>query len=313
MGRRADAGGAVHGHADVVAVDHLGLARVQPHADADVAVVGPVVAGQRQLGVDGAGHGRRRLFEGDEEGVATGAHFPPALATEGGAHELAAGGFLGVDVFFVLSGFLLTTLLLGEHEQTGTIDRVAYAVRRVRRIAPALLVLLAVLVVIVPIAAQADAHRLPGDVVSSLLGLTNWHLIGDGSSYFALAGRPSFVRHLWSIAVEVQFYVLCPFLVAWLARRKPKVAALSLVAGIAASATLMGVLYRWPDPSRAYYGTDTRLHALLIGCLVPVLLPQRPFSEWIAPAFGPSEPKNAVELPALPTRVLLVLRGVQPA
>jgi len=222
---------------------------------------------------------------------------------------LAPGGFLGVDVFFVLSGFLLTTLLLGEHEQTGAIDRVAYAVRRVRRIAPALLVLLAVLVVIVPIAAQADAHRLPGDVVSSLLGLTNWHLIGDGSSYFALAGRPSFVRHLWSIAVEVQFYVLCPFLVAWLARRKPKVAALSLVAGIAASAVLMGILYRWPDPSRAYYGTDTRLHALLIGCLVAVLLPQRPFSGWISPASGQSQRKNAVGLAALLTCVVLFLIG----
>jgi len=107
---------------------------------------------------------------------------------------LAPGGFLGVDIFFVLSGFLLTTLLLGENEVFGTIDRVAYAVRRVRRIAPALLVLLASLVVIVPIAAPADVHRLPGDIVSSLLGLTNWHLIRDGSSYFAQAGRPSFVR-----------------------------------------------------------------------------------------------------------------------
>ena len=193
---------------------------------------------------------------------------------------LAPGGFLGVDVFFVLSGFLLTTLLLGEHELTGTIDRAAYAVRRVRRIAPALLVLLTALVVIVPIAAPADAHRLPGDIVSSLLGLTNWHLIRDGSSYFAIAGRPSFVRHLWSIAVEIQFYVLCPFLVAWLARRRPKVAALSLVAGIVTSAVLMGVLYSWPDPSRAYYGTDTRLHALLMGCLVAVVAPHLPFWRW---------------------------------
>jgi len=186
------------------------------------------------------------------------------------------GGYLGVDIFFVLSGFLLTTLLLGEHELAGAINTGAYAVRRLRRIAPALLVLLAALVVIVPIAAPADAHRLPGDIVSTLLGLTNWHLIRDGSSYFSTFGRPSFVRHLWSIAVEIQFYVVCPFLVAWLARRRLKVAAWSLVAGIAASSVLMGILYNPVDPSRAYYGTDTRIHALLIGCLVALLLPHVP-------------------------------------
>jgi len=224
------------------------------------------------------------------------------------APGLAPGGFLGVDVFFVLSGFLLTTLLLGEHEQTGTIDRLAYAVRRVRRIAPALLVLLATLVVIVPIAAPADAHRLAGDVVSSLLGLTNWHLIRDGSSYFAIAGRPSFVRHLWSIAIEVQFYVLCPFLVAWLARRKPKVAVLSLVAGIAASAALMGVLYSWPDPSRAYYGTDTRIHALLMGCLVAVVLPRLP-ALWTSTDTRRKRMSTNLGLLALGVAVVLFLVG----
>src|SRR5438105_7281401 len=198
------------------------------------------------------------------------------------APGLFPGGFLGVDVFFVLSGFLLTTLLLGEAQRTGTIDRLDYAVRRIRRIAPALLVLLAALVVIVPLAVPDDAHRLPGDIVSSVLGFTNWHLIRDGSSYFAQAGRPSFVRHLWSIAVEVQFYVLCPFLVGWLARRRPKVAVGALLAAIAASATLMGVLYASPDPSRAYFGTDTRIHALLMGCLVAVLLHRFSLSRWKA-------------------------------
>ena len=192
------------------------------------------------------------------------------------AYHVAPGvfpaGFLGVDIFFVLSGFLLTTLLLGEQELTGSIDRAAYALRRVRRIAPALLALRAALVVVVPIAAPADAHRLPGDIASSLLGVTNWHLIRDGSSYFSAFGRPSFVRHLWSIAIEIQFYVLCPFLVGWLARRRPKVAAWSLVAGIAGSSILMGLLYNASDPSRTYYGTDTRIHALLIGCLIAVLL-----------------------------------------
>ena len=225
------------------------------------------------------------------------------------APGVAPGGFLGVDIFFVLSGFLLTTLLLGEHERAGTIDRVAYALRRLRRIYPALLVLLAALVVIVPIAAKADAHRLAGDIVSSLLGVTNWHRIRDGSSYFSIAGRPSFVRHLWSIAVELQFYVLCPFLVAWLARRKPKVAAAALIAGIAASAVLMGGLYNAGDPSRAYYGTDARLHALLMGCLVAVLLPLKPFSGWITGSQPAIQRKNGIGVAALLLCVALFLVG----
>ncbi len=182
------------------------------------------------------------------------------------------GGFLGVDMFFVLSGFLLTSLLLEEHATTGAVDHRGYAVRRARRIAPALLVLLAAMVVVVPLAAASNAYRLRGDVVSSLVGGTNWHLIGDGSSYFVRVGGPSVVRHLWSIAVEIQFYVLCPFLVAWLARRRPWVAATALAAGILTSATLMGLLYRSPDPSRAYFGTDSRVHALLAGCLLAVVL-----------------------------------------
>ena len=185
------------------------------------------------------------------------------------------GGFLGVESFFVLSGYLLTALLLDEHRRNGRIDRAGYATRRVRRIYPAMIALLGALVVFVPILDYADSHRLPLDVVSSLLGLTNWRLIAEGSSYFAHLGNPSYVRHLWSIAVELQFYVLCPFLVGWLARVRPKVAIRVLVGGIAASATLMALLYRFPDPSRAYYGTDTRMSALLAGCLVAVLLSRR--------------------------------------
>jgi peptidoglycan/LPS O-acetylase OafA/YrhL len=182
------------------------------------------------------------------------------------------GGFLGVEAFFVLSGYLLTALLLDEHRRTGTIDRWAYGERRVRRIYPAMIVLLSVLIVFVPLLDYANSHRLPLDVLSSLVGMTNWRLIADGTSYFAHLGNPSYVRHLWSIAIELQFYVLCPFLIGWLARRRVKVAAGALVAGIAASATLMGLLYRSPDPSRAYFGTDTRIGALLAGCLVAVIL-----------------------------------------
>ena len=188
------------------------------------------------------------------------------------APDTVRGGFLGVEAFFVLSGYLLTGLLLDEHRRTGRIARLSYGGRRVRRIYPALVALLAALVVFVPVLDAANAHRLPLDVLSSLGGLTNWRLIADGTSYFAHIGNPSYVRHLWSIAIELQFYVLCPFLVGWLARRRIKVAVGALVAGIAGSATLMALLYQSPDPSRAYFGTDTRVGALLAGCLVAVLL-----------------------------------------
>jgi peptidoglycan/LPS O-acetylase OafA/YrhL len=188
------------------------------------------------------------------------------------APRTVRGGFLGVESFFVLSGYLLTALLLDEHRRTGTIARRAYAGRRVRRIYPAMVALLVALVVLVPVLARSDAHRLPGDVLSSLFGVTNWHLVADGSSYFNRLGNPSFVRHLWSVAIEIQFYVACPFLVGWLARHRPVVAARILAAGIAASSLAMAVLYRSPDPSRAYFGTDTRVGALLAGCLVAVLL-----------------------------------------
>jgi peptidoglycan/LPS O-acetylase OafA/YrhL len=134
-------------------------------------------------------------------------------------------------------------------------------------------------------AAAGDAHRLVGDFYSSALGLTNWHLIQDHSSYFGGLGRPSFVRHLWSLSVEIQFYVLCPFLVSWVARRRPRTAMAWLGAGVAASAATMALLYDAADPSRAYYGTDARIGALLSGALLAVALRDSSlFAEWPARA-----------------------------
>lgn len=185
------------------------------------------------------------------------------------------GGFLGVEAFFVLSGYLLTALLLEEAGRSGKIDRKAYAARRLRRIAPALLVLLLGLAVAGPYVAPGDVFRLRGDVISSLLGVTNWRLIQDGSSYFTQIGRPPLVRHLWSIAVEVQFYLICPLLVSWILSRRRFSAIASMAGGMAFSALLMALLYSSPDPSRVYYGTDTRLGALLAGVLLAILLGYR--------------------------------------
>ena len=182
------------------------------------------------------------------------------------------GGFLGVEVFFVLSGFLLSSILLAEHEREGHVGWYRYAERRLRRLLPALLVLLGAVVLFVPLIARDDAHRVAGDVYSSLAGMTNWHLIQDGSSYFGGLGRPPFVRHLWSLSIEIQFYVVCPLIVSFLARRPRQLALRLLVVAIVLSAMVMGLLYAPGDPSRAYYGTDTRIGALLSGMLLAFVL-----------------------------------------
>jgi len=202
-----------------------------------------------------------------------------ALAAVMGFHafpDLVPGGFFGVEAFFVLSGFLLARVLLAEHDRTGSIDIGSFALRRVRRIVPALCVLLAALVVVGPLLASADAHRLIGDVAWGAAGLTNWHLVLDGTSYFSQLGRPPLVRHLWSVAVEVQFYIFCPFLVLGVARCRRWLAAAGLAVGVAASAALLGLLAGGADVSRAYYGTDTRIGALLTGVLLAVLVGARP-------------------------------------
>lgn len=182
------------------------------------------------------------------------------------------GGFLGVEIFFVLSGFLLTSLLLAERERAGHIDHVRYAIRRVRRLVPAGLALLAGILLVAPVVAPEDVHRLRGDLLSSLAAVTNWRLIADGSSYFAVAGRPPFVRHLWSLAVEIQFCVVCSLAAAWLAKREKWIAVRISFVAMAASALAMTLLYRSPDPSRAYYGTDTRFGALASGVMLAVVL-----------------------------------------
>ena len=211
-----------------------------------------------------------------------------ALLAVLGYHALPGtvrGGFLGVDVFFVLSGFLLTSLLLDEYQRTGGIDRRRYASRRVRRLVPAGFVVLFAIAVLGPLVASDAAARLRGDILWSAVGLTNWHLIAEGSSYFSRVGRPPLVRHFWSLAIEVQFYVVCPFLVGWLAARRRRVAIGAVAAGIGLSAFAMWSMYRAPDPYRAYYGTDARVGALLAGVLLALLLQRgdaRRFFAWLA-------------------------------
>ena len=209
-------------------------------------------------------------------------------------YQWAAGGFLGVDAFFVLSGFLITTLLVLEYRRADAIGLVAFWGRRFRRLLPALFLMLLVSAVVgAAILHPFELTRFRWDGLASLFYVANWRFILSGQSYFDVIASPSPFRHLWSLAIEEQFYLIWPLVVlACLRIRKGRVDLLVAVcvAGTAASAVAMAALYDAKDPSRAYFGTDTRVHTMLIGALLALLLlhrrPSRPWATNTVQAAG---------------------------
>jgi len=194
-----------------------------------------------------------------------------------GVVSWAGGGFLGVDVFFVLSGYLITTLLLNEWRRWGSIDLVGFYVRRARRLLPALvLVVMAVAAWAALVAASDRLGAIRADGLSTLLYVANWRFIFAQQSYFDQFGDPSPFRHMWSLAIEEQYYLLFPLLLISLLRlaaRRRWVLPVALTALAGASILAMAALYDpTGDPSRVYYGTDTRVHELMIGSLLAVVL-----------------------------------------
>ena len=185
------------------------------------------------------------------------------------------GGFLGVDLFFVLSGYLITSLLLVEWEHHHRIVLLRFWTRRARRLFPALVVVVLAALLLSAIFARADLGRTRNDAISSLFYFNNWHQIFANSSYFVRMGNPSLLGHIWSLSVEEQFYVVWPLLlVPGLVLLGRKRLPLLVIAGIAGSATLMWLLYNpYGDPSRVYYGTDTRAFLLLMGILLALVWP----------------------------------------
>jgi peptidoglycan/LPS O-acetylase OafA/YrhL len=178
------------------------------------------------------------------------------------------GGLLGVDVFFVLSGFLITSLLCRELAASATIRLGRFWAQRARRLLPALFVL------VLGVAAYAYAFRgtldLPAvrsDALSTLCYVANWHFIFSDQGYFAQAAAPSPFLHTWSLAVEEQYYLIWPLVVLFVARRwgVSKVALAAAVGALASATTMVVLSGLGASLDRLYYGTDTRAQSLLLG------------------------------------------------
>ena len=191
-------------------------------------------------------------------------------------------GFLGVDTFFVLSGFLITTLLLNELRDDARIALGAFWARRARRLLPALLVVVSFCALIVWFgSAKGTYPSFRSDAFSSIFYVANWHFIIDGTNYFLQSSAPSLLTHTWSLSIEEQFYVLWPLVMLGLYKlgvRSRGVLIFGAV-GAALSAGWMALLAsRGAAITRLYYGTDTHAQCLLVGAALAAglsLLAQR--------------------------------------
>jgi peptidoglycan/LPS O-acetylase OafA/YrhL len=190
--------------------------------------------------------------------------------------DAVPGGFVGVDVFFAISGFLITSLLLAEVEATGRISLRDFWARRARRILPAALIVIAACAgataLLVPV---TDWQHFFGDLRASTLYVQNWHMAAAAVDYLHADDGPSPVQHFWSLAVEEQFYLVWPVVVLAVTALTRRRAALALtLAAITLSSLVYSILHTTADPAGAYFATTTRGWELGAGALL-ALLPQR--------------------------------------
>ncbi len=195
----------------------------------------------------------------------------------------AVGGFLGVDLFFVISGYLITSLLVREVEVNGRVDLRSFWLRRVRRLVPPVVVMVAVTLLATRWWGLPEQWAdVRADAVASIGYVANWWFVASDQSYFDSFLGPSPLRHMWSLAVEEQWYLLWPVVIAILgasivsSSRRRAVTTFGFLGAAALSALWMAMLFEPGDPSRVYYGTDTRAQQLLVGAALAVGLPLVP-------------------------------------
>ncbi|MCB0971973.1 MAG: acyltransferase [Acidimicrobiales bacterium] len=192
----------------------------------------------------------------------------------------AKGGFLGVDVFFVLSGYLMGTITIDAVSRHGGLDLKRFWAGRFRRLMPSQVALMVFFTLLVALFYREELYDLRGQVIAGLTATMNWFLIATEGSYFEQLGRPPLLRHLWSLAIEMQFYLVFPPALAALASRgrfRRDQLAMGLVGLAALSAIWMAILVDPNgDPSRAYFDTFARLMAPLLGAALALIWqPQR--------------------------------------
>jgi len=197
--------------------------------------------------------------------------------------SLLVGGFLGVDVFFVLSGFLITSLLIEELTRTNKVDRAQFYMRRIRRLMPALFLVLFFSILVSGLFVLDAAYHVRRDLPWAITFVLNWSYLFFEQSYFVNISRPPLLQHLWSLSVEEQFYVIWPIMLVGLYKLKIgkispriKIFTASAILALASTAWMihLSITNGFPipnDPSRVYFGTDTHAMGLLVGCAAAAL------------------------------------------
>ena len=187
------------------------------------------------------------------------------------------GGFLGVDLFFVISGYVITRMLLDSIAQSGGLDLRGFYLARLRRLLPALLFMLTTTVIAVGIWAPDTIKRLLIDTPFALTGTINWWLVANEQDYFESIGRPPLLQHTWSLAVEAQFYLVWPLILYFILKKFGKkhipVAALSIAAASGIALLLVSVSIDAANASKVshvYFGTDTHSIGLFLGAALAV-------------------------------------------
>ena len=194
----------------------------------------------------------------------------------------APGGLMGVTVFFVISGYLINGLLVAEHEATGRISLKGFWMRRVRRLFPAIALAVVGTAALCTVFDHVLLDKMRPDIAPSLLFYNNWWQIFRDLSYFEAAGAPSPLQHFWSLSIEEQFYLVWPLaliLMYKLGFKKKHIAAVAIVLAVASGAEMTLLYDPHGDPSRIYYGTDTRAMSLLVGVWLAFALPSAAFGK----------------------------------